>query len=239
MNKEYIQNDILNWKAFLQLKGSQSKDKRLQKFYAASTYSDETPLSDIEFVALDFETTGLDASVNSIISIGLVPFTLDRIFCKKAQHWYIEAQDKLQENTVVIHHITHSDLKNAPDLEAMLSPLLEQIAGKVVVVHYRNIERHFLDKNLRNLIGEGIIFPVIDTMQIEADIRSEKQSWLSKVLKQESSDSIRLNNSRGRYSLPNYSAHNAVTDALATAELFQAQVQHHLSADTHIKTLWL
>jgi DNA polymerase-3 subunit epsilon len=239
MNKKYTQNEILNWQAFLQLKGSLSKDKRLQAFYAAGTYGGETPLSEIEFVALDFETTGLDATKNSIISIGIIPFTLERIFCNKAKHWYIEAQDNLKENTVIIHHITHTDLINAPRLEVILTPLLQQLAKKVVVVHYRNIERHFLDRNLRKLIGEGIMFPVIDTMQIEADLRRENRSWFKTLGKRDNTDSVRLNNSRKRYNLPNYSAHNALTDALATAELFQAQVQHHIGADTHIKTLWL
>ncbi|MFT6927831.1 MAG: DNA polymerase-3 subunit epsilon [Psychromonas sp.] len=232
-------HEILNWAAFLQLKEQLSKDSRLQRFYHAGTYNAETPLSDIDFVALDFETTGLDSQQNSIISIGLVPFNLQRVFCRKAKTWYITPQDNLQENSIIIHGITHSDLQGAPDLLRILEQLLDELAGKVVVVHYRHIERDFLDHTLRTLINEGILFPVIDTMQIEANLQRKRSPGLFNLFKRKKPESIRLANSRTRYNLPAYAPHDALTDAIATAELLQAQIQYHFSPDTAIKKLWL
>ncbi|MEH6453165.1 MAG: exonuclease domain-containing protein, partial [Psychromonas sp.] len=174
----FTNKEILNWTAFLQLKAQLSQDKRLQTFYNTGTYHDETKLNEIEFVALDFETTGLDSAQNSIISIGLVPFNLQRIFCNRAKSWYINPQDNLQEDSIIIHGITHSDLQGADDLLPILGALLDELAGKVVVVHYRRIERDFLDRNLRALLNEGIIFPVIDTMQIEGDLQKERSKGI-------------------------------------------------------------
>lgn len=231
--------EILNWPAFLQLKAQESKDARLQNFYNVGTYHDETPLKEIEFVALDFETTGLDPDKNSIISIGLVPFNLQRIFCRKAKKWYINPQDNLQEESIIIHGITHSDLKGAPDLLRILEQLLNELAGKVVVVHYSRIERDFFDRNLRALINEGITFPIIDTMQIEANIQRKQSRGIINWLKGNRPKSIRLANSRLRYNLPTYPPHEALTDAIATAELLQAQIKHHFSPDTPIKKLRL
>lgn len=235
----FTHKEILNWAAFLQLKAQKSHDQRLQNFYSAGTYDNDTPLCDVEFVALDFETTGLDPKQNSIISIGLVPFTLHRVLCKKAKKWYINPQDKLGEESIVIHGITHSDLKGAPDLRRILEELLDELAGKVVVVHYRRIERDFLDSNLRSLIGEGIAFPVIDTMQIEADIQRKNTQGFIHWLTRKKSQSIRLANSRLRYNLPTYAPHDALTDAIATAELLQAQISYHFTPNTAIKDLWL
>jgi DNA polymerase-3 subunit epsilon len=235
----FTNKEILNWPAFLQLKAQQSRDVRLQDFYSAGTYHDETPLSEIDFVALDFETTGLDPEQNSIISIGLVPFNLQRIFCRKAKKWYINPQDKLQENSIIIHGITHTDLKGAPDLLRILEHILTELAGKVVVVHYRRIERNFFDQNLRALINEGIIFPVVDTMHIESDIQKKQSQGIINWLKRKRPKSIRLANTRSRYNLPPYPPHDALTDAIATAELLQAQVKYHFSPDTAIKKLWL
>jgi DNA polymerase-3 subunit epsilon len=231
--------EILNWSAFLQLKAKSCHDKRLQNFYNIGTYANDVPLSDVEFVALDFETTGLDPQKNSIISIGLVPFTLNRIFCQKAKKWYINPQDKLSEASVVIHGITHSDLKDAPDLKHILEQLLDELEGKVVVVHYRRIERDFLDLNLHALIGEGIIFPVIDTMQIEANIQRRETQGFINWLTGKKRKSIRLANSRLRYNLPAYTPHDALTDAIATAELLQAQISYHFTPETAIQDLWL
>lgn len=235
----FTNKEILNWRAFLQLKAQKSKDLRLQNFYNAGTYHDETQLSDIDFVALDFETTGLDAERNSIISIGLVPFNLQRIFCRQAKKWYINPQDKLQEESIIIHGITHSDLSGAPDLLRILEQLLTELAGKVVVVHYRRIERDFFDRNLRALINEGIIFPVVDTMQIEFDIQKTQSRGFINWLKRKRPQSVRLANTRLRYNLPTYPPHDALTDAIATAELLQAQIKYHFSPETPIKNLWL
>lgn len=235
----FSNQEILNWAAFLQLKTQLSKDKRLHDFYHAGTYHNETPLSEIDFVALDFETTGLDSHKNGIISIGLVPFNLQRVFCRKAKQWYINPQDNLQENSIIIHGITHSDLQGAPDLLRILEQLLDELAGKVVVVHYRHIERDFLDHTLRILINEGIIFPVIDTMQIEADLQRAKSKGLFNLFKRKRPESIRLANSRTRYNLPAYPPHDALTDAIATAELLQAQIKYHFSPDTAVEKLWV
>ncbi|MEL0659844.1 3'-5' exonuclease [Psychromonas arctica] len=235
----FTNKKILNWHAYLQLQAQHCKDSRLKTFYKAGTYHDDTLLKDVEFVALDFETTGLDPKQNSIISIGLVPFTLDRIFCSRAKKWYVNPQDNLEEESVIIHGITHSDLKGAPDLRRILNQLLDELTGKVVVVHYRNIERDFLDLNLRALINEGIIFPVVDTMQIEAEIQNKQIQGFFNWLKGKKPGSIRLGNSRLRYNLPGYQPHDALTDAIATAELLQAQVSYYYSPETPIKNLWL
>ncbi|WP_285162670.1 3'-5' exonuclease [Shewanella goraebulensis] len=235
----FTNQEVLNWKAFLEIKAKESKDKRLTHFYNASTYHDETKVKDIEFVALDFETTGLDADQNSIISIGLVPFTLQRIALRRAKHWFVTPEDKLQEDSIVIHGITHSDLKGAPDLLRILEQLLDELAGKIVVVHYRRIERDFFDAALRTLINEGIVFPVIDTMQIEAEVLQSKPKSFLDWFKHKRPESIRLGGSRMRYNLPTYPPHDALTDAIATAELLQAQIYHHFSPDTPIKKLWL
>ena len=48
-----------------------------------------------------------------------------------------------------------------------------------------------------------------------------------------------MGDSRLRYHLPHYPGHNALIDAIATAELLQAQIQHHFSPDTPVSDLWL
>lgn len=41
--------------------------------------SPDTPLAQVPLVAMDFETTGLNADRDDIVSIGLVPLSLQRI----------------------------------------------------------------------------------------------------------------------------------------------------------------
>lgn len=209
----------------------------LKAFYSAGLVSGETPLAEVPFVALDFETTGLNPQKHGIISIGLVPFDLGRVRPGAGRQWLVRPRRPLSETSVVIHGITHQAVAEAPDLADIFGEVLECLAGRIIVVHHRGIERPFLDNALQVRIGEGIDFPVIDTMALEALLHRKPLSLWS-WLRGKRPASIRLAASRERYGLPFYPPHNAVTDALATAELFQAQVAHHYSPDTSLAQLW-
>lgn len=215
------------------------EDSRLRFFYENGAVSPDTPLSDVPFVALDFETTGLNPRKDDIVSIGLVPFDLQRVRCREARHWILSPNRPLAEESVVFHGITHTDIDDAPDLTRILEQLLEALAGRVVVVHYRYIERSFLNEALKERINEGIQFPVVDTMELEARIhRSGMKNFVSRMFGKKGT-SIRLADSRTRYNLPLYSQHHALTDALATAELLQAQIATRFSPETPIADIWL
>ena len=77
-----------------------------------------------------------------------------------------------------------------------------------------------------------------DTMAIEARIRRPATAGLLERLLGRAPPSIRLADSRARYGLPRYRPHHAPTDALASAELLQAQIAHRFSPDTPVCDLW-
>lgn len=231
-----------DWPARLRELGAAATVPMLRAFYEAGTADPDTPLSEVEFVALDLETTGLDPQQSAIVSIGLVPFTLRRIRLSGARYWVVQPRRALDPESVVIHRITHEELAAAPRFSAVLPDLLQALAGSMVVVHYRHIERPFLDQACRRWIGEGLIFPLIDTMALEGWALKRGRSRLQRFadrLGVRSQPSVRLAACRERYHLPTYSAHHAMTDALATAELFQAQVAWHFRPDWRLEQLWL
>jgi len=139
----------------------------------------------------------------------------------------------------VINGITHSDILDAPDLSEIYQEVLEQMAGKIMVVHYNPIERMFFDSALRARIGEGIEFPVVDTMELESTIQKKQFGGLLNRLKGKKPQSVRLGQSRSRYGLPLYTPHHALIDAIATAELLQAQIAHHYSKEQPLKDFLL
>ncbi|MFV1874069.1 MAG: 3'-5' exonuclease [Oleiphilus sp.] len=235
----FLPVDKLNksWSTYFTELADQSTIPLLKEFYAAGAISDQTPLSKVPFVAMDFETTGLDANNDDIVSIGMVPFSLKRIYCRRSKHWIVKPRRELAENSVVIHGIKHSDILEAPDINTLFEELLSLMAGKVMVVHYQHIERNFLAHAFKSRLGEGIIFPLIDTMLLEKNIRLQQRSLCDRLL-QRPLPSIRLGDCRRRYHLPHYQSHHALSDSLASAELFQAQVSYHFDADLPISALW-
>ncbi|OBT13155.1 DNA polymerase III subunit epsilon [Vibrio sp. UCD-FRSSP16_10] len=237
--KDVFTLPINDWQSHFASLLANSNHGHLKRFYAAGTISETTPLKETPFLALDFETTGLDASKDEIISIGLVPFDLNRIYLRQSQQWLIKPQKALKADSVVIHGITHTELQHAPDFMTVLPEILEAIAGKVCVVHYRQIERGFLDNILKRRLNEGIQFPVIDTLQIEWNVQQEFAAGFMNRLKGNRPGSVRLGASRKRYNLPSYTPHDALVDAIATAELLQAQIAHHFDGNDPVDTLWL
>ncbi len=231
--------DKFDWYEFHKKSAREAKLPWLREFYETPLPELGTSVKDTPLLALDFETTGLDAKKDEIISIGLVPFDLNRIYLRQSKSWLIKPKRKLNTDSVVIHGITHSDLEDAPDLNKILPEFLEAIAGKICVVHYRQIERDFLNATFKRRFGEGIKFPVIDTLQIEWDYQKRLTSGLWKRLQGKKPASVRLGASRSRYNLPTYTPHDALIDAIATAELLQAQVSYHYDEETLLSDLWV
>lgn len=228
-----------DWGQYVAHAADTARFPALARYYQSQWPGADTPLEEIEFMALDVETTGLNARTHAIVSIGLIPFTLARIRSNEAWHQLVRPRSALVAESVAFHHITHSDLQQAPPFADIAEELLERLSGKVAVVHYHPIERSFLDQAFRQALGEGMRFPLIDTMHIEATLHPRRKvGWLARVMGKKPV-SIRLNDSRRRYALPAYQAHHALTDALATAELLQAQVATHFSAQQPVSTLWM
>lgn len=229
----------LPWPEQYRALAGQSRSPLLKAFYETGCVPAATPLKDVAMVAVDFETTGLDANQHSIVSIGLVPFSIEGIQLAEARHWIVRPRLPLHQTSITVHGITHSDIDKAPDLEEILEELFACLNGRIPVVHYRSIERPFLDVALRWRLGEGIRFPVLDTMAIEAHLHPDRNPSRWQRLMGKKPVSIRLADSRQRYGLPHYAAHNALIDAIATAELLQAQIWHHFSPETAVGDLWL
>lgn len=228
----------INWSEFVANQARRVAEPRLKAFFQALQLDPEMALIEVPFVALDFETTGLDADEHEIISIGLVPFDLRRIYLSQTREWFVRPTKPLTHSSVTIHRITHTQLQSAPVLDEILGPLLEAISGRIVVVHYKYIERDFLYNAVKRLTGEDLMFPLIDTMELED--RYHRQAFATRVkqLWHGRKESVRLADCRERYALPRYQLHSAHVDALATAELFQAQIRHRFDESTPLGNIW-
>ncbi|MDZ7805320.1 3'-5' exonuclease [Thiohalophilus sp.] len=228
-----------SWQEYFTQQAEACKTPALRYFYAAGLPEDDTPISQVPLMALDFETTGMDPRKHAIVSIGMVPFDLRTIRPAEGHYRVVKPAQPLTGESITFHRITHSEVQGAPPFDAVLDEILEQLTGHIVVVHYRNIERPFLDAAVIATRGEHCLFPLIDTMQLEA--RRERQGYWQRIRHFFGSQpaSIRLADSRRRYGLPDYSTHHAKVDAMATAELFQAQIARHFSPETPVSQLWL
>lgn len=190
----------------------------VMKDYFSNPFPDKNDLiTNVDVVALDFETTGLDIDKDCIISAGLVDIVNLGINLKSATHQLISCDTQLPEESVVIHQITDNELVNGDNVETVLPYLLSRLSGKVLLAHHASVELSFMNKMCREVYGSDFLIPVIDTQYLA------KRSFDRKSIDYKGSN-LRLFNLRKSFNMPAYKAHNALMDAVATAELFLAMV---------------
>lgn len=172
----------------------------------------------VEFICVDFETTGMDANFDKILSIGWVTISKLKIDLQSCVQLMVNEGVQVKASTAVINHITPEMLDKGVALDEAMHELFKQSMGKVLVAHGCVIEREFIDQYLNKRFGLTTV-PILwlDTLCIEKHLAQLGDSQLELDL--------RLSSIRRRYGLPEYSAHNALIDALATAELLLAQLK--------------
>ncbi len=170
---------------------------------------DNTPL-----ISVDLELTGLDARQNQIIAIGWTHVDQGRIHLGSNRHIMVNAQQSVGESAA-IHELTDTEVASGVPLEAGLQNLFEAAAGRIWLFHHAGLDVAFLQKACRAWAGIVPPFAVLDTMHMELAMRKRRDQPVRQ-------GELRLGTLRTLYNLPRYTAHNALIDACATAELMLA-----------------
>ncbi|MEZ5681669.1 MAG: exonuclease domain-containing protein [Erythrobacter sp.] len=188
----------------------------LADFYRAGLPDLAQAALDAPIVVIDLETDGLDRRKDAILEAGTVAIEAGAVQSGSARRIRFRSAEPLNAEAVVVHRITDDEASAAQPVEHALQQVLQICAGKVLVAHFAEIEANFIDTACRAAYGAPFVAPFICTMQLEA-------RWFPRV---RAHDGLRLGKLRSQYGLPTYVAHDGLTDALACAELFLAQIVH-------------
>ncbi len=170
-----------------------------------------TPWRQATYCVVDLELTGLDPRHDSIISFGAVPVEGGRVVVRDSRCGLCRPRTPLRPESIVIHGLRRVDLADAPEPEAALRPLLDAMSGRILVAHSSWVEEAFLRRAFRHL-GVRLRGPIIDTQRLGTVLGSRMGRSLGEDLSE-------LASSLG---LPEHRAHDALGDALTTAQVFIA-----------------
>ena len=171
-------------------------------------------LVDTPLISVDLEMTGLDAAQNHIIAIGWTQLDHGRIRLASNRHVLINAEQSVG-HSAAIHELMDSDVAQGVPLETGLEALFEAAQGRVWLFHHASLDVAFLKQACLAWAGVSMPLVVLDTMKMEIEIRKRRNLPIQH-------GDLKLGNLRSSYNLPEYTAHNALIDACATAELLLA-----------------
>lgn len=177
-------------------------------------------VEDLELLALDIETTGLDPARHEVLSFGMVPVRGLSIELAEARHYAVRpVRGAGVGDSATVHGITDDVAAGAEPMEEVLPRVLAALEGRVLLAHHASIEVGFLTAACRAHGRQVPTWTVVDTVRLQRRVlrRGRAHGHLAE-------GELRLGPARRRLGLPPYRSHEAMTDALACAELFLAQV---------------
>jgi predicted DnaQ family exonuclease/DinG family helicase len=152
------------------------------------------------YVAIDLETTGLDAERDAIIEVGAVRFTGDA----PAQTYssFVDPGRPIPRQITALTGIEDSDVAGAPSLRSVLSKLERFVGTATVVGHSVDFDMRFLHQH-SSLLGND----ALDTFELAAVLVPSAERYSLSALCQ-------------RMGIAIDRPHRALDDALATQGLF-------------------
>lgn len=189
----------------------------LYDYLASPLPPPDTPVEELRLLSLDLETTGMDPRRDRLLSIGYVPLENRSIILGGARRFLVRSGAEVGPSAA-IHGITDDTLANGIPMRQALTHVLGALRGRVLVSHFTDIEERFLSAACEEEFGGPMPCARIDTLELQRRI------IVGRLHGEAPPGTLRLWSARRRYGLPLYRAHDALSDALACAELFLAQV---------------
>jgi DNA polymerase-3 subunit epsilon len=107
----------------------------------------------LTYLALDFETTGLDSGIGRVVEIGAIRFSLGSEGCveEAALACLVDPGMPIPRQASAIHGISDEDVAGSPAFAAVVPALLALAAGAIIVAHNVRFDLSFLDAELSRI----------------------------------------------------------------------------------------
>ncbi len=173
-------------------------------------------VSDVDFLVCDAEMSGLDPAAAELLSLGWVRVRNREVQLGSAEHHLIRNRASVGQSATV-HRLRDCELHDGGSLHEAMAALLRAARGAVLVFHNAPLDMAFLNRASKQVFGAPLLMPVIDTLAIEQRLMQRRDQTPVQ-------GALRLQACRDRYGLEAHDAHNALADALATAELLLGHI---------------
>jgi DNA polymerase-3 subunit epsilon len=181
----------------------------------AQEYAVDTLMTDLPFVAIDVEATGLDPNEDRVIEVACVVFSRGEV---ERHGWLINPGRPISEESRAVHNISDDDVRDAPPFAQIAEQILAVLGRGVPLAYNAEFDRAFLMAEFGRVaqVGERPDVPAlrkgVDWLDPLVWARELQQAEKSKSL---SSVAERLGIEAG-------TAHRAVDDAHTAGRVLHA-----------------
>ena len=180
---------------------------------------DQLPPAAARFAVIDTELTGLNARRDSIVSLGGLRVAGGRIVLSDRFYEEVRPDSALTASSIVLHGITPEDVRERPEIAAVLAGFSAFCSADILLGHFLEIDLEFLRAACSKAGLPPIANPALDTWPL--------YDWLSSRAPDDGGPGFpRLQDPRlpavaQALGVPCRDEHNALGDALITAQVFQ------------------
>lgn len=178
------------------------------------------PWEGVTYWALDLETGGLDAKSDPILAVGMVPVRGGAIRLAEtyASLVRLDAPGGIRPDSMRAHHLVPHDVREAPKIASVLGEIDVRIREGALLVHNAAVDVRFLRRAYRQAGRRWPAPPVVDTVALL--LKAARRARFVDPDAPAFEPELNLTAARRRMALPEYATHDALTDAIAAAELF-------------------
>lgn len=181
------------------------------------------PWREAEYAALDFESTGMNPARDEVIQVGLVPLSGERIGLGDAWAEWVRPTRPFDLSAVAVHGLSAERLRDAPPVAQVRGPLGDRLGQRVLIAHYAALERGFLARwQLRPAW-------TVDTLLLALALDGVSSGTARR-------DAYTLSALARRCGVTVYGEHDALADALITAQVFVV-LAHELEQQGKARTV--
>ncbi|MBI5006279.1 MAG: 3'-5' exonuclease [Nitrosomonadales bacterium] len=189
---------------------SPEQQSRLSAWQALPSAELKTPVVESRCVVVDVETTGLNLMQDRLISIGAVAVVNGKIALGDSFYVVLQQQAASDKGNILLHGISTSvQLEGEPPVEALLS-FLEFLGKSPLVAFHVTFDETMIKRALRDHLGLNFKHPWTDLAYVMPGLNPP----LARKYRA-------LDHWIGHFNIRIDARHNALADALATAQLFQ------------------
>ncbi len=168
-------------------------------------------LDALRLVVVDVETTGLNLRRDQILSIGAVAVEKGRLKLSESFNRMLKVDARLHKENVLIHGITPTDISDGEPPEQVMEDFLTFLRRAPLVAFHAAFDQKMLEKAIHAHLGQRCRLSAWDLAE-----------WLPALFPEHAqSRRMGLDDWIQALNVPVEQRHNALEDAMATAQLLQ------------------